>query len=78
MISSEETLELNLMKSLVPLIGVCVFVCVGTHAWTLSCPTLCNSLNYSPPGFTVHRLFQVVSNSKYVNERFDPLSKSKS
>ena len=25
---------------------------------TQSCPTLCNFMNYSPPGSTVHRIFQ--------------------
>ena len=37
-------------------VWVCVCVCVHAHAW--SCPTLCNSMDCSPLGSSVHRIFQ--------------------
>ena len=35
---------------------VCVFVCVCVHA--PSCPTLCDLMDCSPPGSSVHGIFQ--------------------
>ena len=35
---------------------VCVCVCVCLVAW--SCPTLCNPMDPSPPGSSVHGMFQ--------------------
>ena len=35
---------------------VCVYVCVCVCAQ--SCPTLCNPMDYSPSGFSVHGIFQ--------------------
>ena len=39
---------------------VCVCVCVHmhTHSVTQSCPTLCNPMNYSLSGSSVHRILQ--------------------
>ena len=38
---------------------VCVCVCVCVCAWVVqSCPTLCDLMNYSPPGFSVHGILQ--------------------
>ena len=36
--------------------NVCVCVCVCMHAQ--SCPTLCDSIDCSPPGSSVHGIFQ--------------------
>ena len=36
---------------------VCVCVCVCMLV-TQSCPTLCNPMDYSPPGSSVHRILQ--------------------
>ena len=33
-------------------------VCVCVRARTQLCPTLCNSMDYSPPGSAVHGIFQ--------------------
>ena len=33
---------------------VCVCVCVHARACAQLCPTLCNSMDYSPPGSSVH------------------------
>ena len=39
--------------------SVCVCVCVCVCAWVVqSCPTLCDLMNYSPPGFSVHGILQ--------------------
>ena len=37
---------------------MCTHVCTCTHVHTQSCPTLCNPMNYSPPGPSVHGIFQ--------------------
>ena len=37
---------------------VCVCVCVCVHARTQSCLTLCDPMDYSPPGSSVHGIFQ--------------------
>ena len=39
---------------------VCVCVCTGTcaHMLTQSCPNLCNPMDCSPPGSSVHKIFQ--------------------
>ena len=37
-------------------IYICVYVCVCIHTWW--CATLCNSMDWSPPGFSVHRILQ--------------------
>ena len=43
-----------------PNVCVCVCVCVcahaHTHAGTQVCPTLCDPMDSSPPGFSVHEL----------------------
>ena len=36
--------------------NVCVRVCVCVYA--LSCPTLCDPMDYSPPGSSVHGILQ--------------------
>ena len=36
--------------------NVCVCVCAHTHAGTQVCPTLCDPMDSSPPGFSVHEL----------------------
>ena len=33
-------------------------MCVYVHTRAQSCPTLCDALNYSPPGSSVHGIFQ--------------------
>ena len=40
--------------------NVCVCVCVCVCVWMCvqSCLTLCDPMNYSPPGFSVHGIFQ--------------------
>ena len=43
-------------KCQVKLVGVCVCVCVHMHAQ--SCPTLCNPMDCSPPGASVHGILQ--------------------
>ena len=35
---------------------MCVRACVGAQ----SCPTLCNSMDYSPPGSSVHGIYQAI------------------
>ena len=37
---------------------VCVCVCVRAHARGQSCPTLCNTMDCSLPGSSVHGIFQ--------------------
>ena len=37
---------------------VCVCVCVCVRTVTQSCLTLCNLMNYSPPGSSVHGIFK--------------------
>ena len=37
---------------------VCVCVCVHVHMFTQSCLTLCNLMDCSPPGSSVHGIFQ--------------------
>ena len=38
---------------------MCVFVCVCVHVLVAQwCPTLCNSMNSSPPGSCIHRILQ--------------------
>ena len=37
---------------------VCVCVCVCVCARAQSCPTLCNTMDYSPPGSSVHEFSQ--------------------
>ena len=37
---------------------VCVCVCVCVWSITQSCPTLCNPMDCSPPGSSVHGIFQ--------------------
>ena len=38
---------------------VCICVCVHTHAQSLqSCLTLCNPMDHSPPGSSVHGILQ--------------------
>ena len=39
-------------------LGVCVCVCVRAHAREVSCVQLCNSLDCSPPGSSIHVIFQ--------------------
>ena len=36
--------------------NVCLIGCACMHVW--SCPTLCNPMDYSPPGSSVHGIFQ--------------------
>ena len=36
---------------------ITIKLCVGVLVTQL-CPTLCNSMNYSPPGFPVHGILQ--------------------
>ena len=43
-----------LLTWLIPLSLMCI--CAWLHAQ--SCPTLCNPMDCSPPGFSVHRIFQ--------------------
>ena len=38
--------------------GVCVCVCVCVLVFQL-CPTLCDPMDYSVPGFSVHEILQV-------------------
>ena len=38
--------------------GVCVCVCTCACMHTQQCPTLCNPMDCSPPGFSVHGIFQ--------------------
>ena len=38
---------------------VCVCVCVHTYARIQSCPTLLDPIDCSPPGSSVHEIFQV-------------------
>ena len=38
---------------------VCVCVCVHVCSVTRSCLTLCNPMDYSPQGFSVHGIFKV-------------------
>ena len=59
-------------------VGVCVFAhaCLGTQPWLI----LCNSMNCSPPGFSVHGIFQArileqvaISSSKgFPDPRIEP------
>ena len=37
---------------------MCVCVCARTHLVTQLCPTLCNPMDCSPPGFSVYGIFQ--------------------
>ena len=37
---------------------MCMCVCVCVCACTRWCPTLCNPMDYSLPGFSIHRIFQ--------------------
>ena len=39
-------------------LGVCVCVCVCVHSATQPCLTLCNLIECSPPGSSVHEIFQ--------------------
>ena len=42
-----------------PLVCVCVCVCVCARALShQSCPSLCNPMDYSPPGSSVHGILQ--------------------
>ena len=38
---------------------VCVCVCVCVHVLTQLCPTLCDPMDYSPPGSSVDGISQV-------------------
>ena len=38
---------------------VCVCVCVCVCSGPQLCPTLCDTMDCSPPGFSVHGIFQV-------------------
>ena len=38
------------------IMAMCVCVCVCVYA--LSCPTLCDPIDYSPPGSSVHGILQ--------------------
>ena len=48
-----------MIKTLIK-ISVCVCVCVCVCVWSVaqSCLTLCNPVDCSPPGFSVHGIFQ--------------------
>ena len=37
---------------------VCVCACVRAHASTQSCLTLCDPMDYSPPGSSVQKILQ--------------------
>ena len=50
---------------------VCVHIYICVRARSLqSCPTLCNPMNCSPPGSSVHEIFQARVN-KYINTQID-------
>ena len=44
--------------ALVKNVLVCVCVCVCARARTLWCPTLCDPVDYSRPGFSIYWIFQ--------------------
>ena len=39
-------------------VGVCVYTHAGTHSVTQSCLTLCDPMDWSPPGSYIHGIFQ--------------------
>ena len=51
---------LNKVMSIEAFVCVCVCVCAHTHghAHAQSCPTLCEPMDCSPPGSSVHGIFQ--------------------
>ena len=66
-------------------VRVCVCVCIyiHTHIWVLSqsCLTLCDPLDYSPPGSSVHGIFQarilewaaISSSMDHPNQTIEPM-----
>ena len=60
---------------------MCVCVCAHAHPVTQPCPTRCNPMDCSPPGFSVHGVFHagilewvVISTSDLPNPRIGPAS----
>ena len=62
-------------------VHVCEYLCVHVHLVTRSCPILCDHLDYSLPGSSVHGILQarllewvVISSSNLSDPRIEPKS----
>ena len=52
-------INLNIAKDIEPNSNAHMYTCIFMHAWSLqSCPTLCNPMDYSLSGSSVHEILQ--------------------